>query len=529
MNKRAYIYARVSTEDQAREGASLEDQLSRCRAKAAQLDADVIAEWTDAGVSAFIGSVREQFEAALGQAAFDRPEYFICWSSSRFGRDRIRAGLAKRELERMGVQLVYCNTDINLQDHAGAMIDGIFEVIDEAQSRQNSQDTTRAMMAAAQAGFWVTGKPPYGYRVVAVPVVKRKRLEVDEAEAAVVRRAFELRLAGDGCQVIATKLALDGLHCRAGTPWTKSTIRTLLSNRTLTGTLVFGKRKRSGGARVLGREVVLDGVYPPIIERSTFDRVQQLIGRAAPEPDHSKATSTHLLTGLICCPRCGAAMHIESASGRARTYWYYNCSAWIKRKECSTERLRADQIDSAVAAAICEQVFRPEALADLLRELTANLRTWQSNRTSSLQLVRRELAEVRQRQSRLYDLLELHGRDAPNLGDLSARLRENKTRIERLERQQADIEREQPPKLVVDARGAAALAQTLADAINDPANYKRTRQWLTTFVQKVVASKREISLTYDPSRLLVSSAVHSRTNWLPSHLLLRTIVIDRAA
>ena len=88
-------------------------------------------------------------------------------------------------------------------DTTGNLIRQILGSFDEYQSRENAKHTLRAMQENARQGFWNGAQPPFGYRITAAE--KRghkikKVLAIDEPEAAVVRRIFDLALAAPACR-----------------------------------------------------------------------------------------------------------------------------------------------------------------------------------------------------------------------------------------------------------------------------------------------------------------------------------------
>jgi hypothetical protein len=95
-------------------------------------------------------------------------------------------------------------------------------------------------------GFWPGARAPYGYRSVPVevrPGLERHGLEVESREAALVREAFTLYIAGSGAKSVARMLNQRGLRTRAGDLWSKSRVTLLLSEEALTGTVHWGMRK----------------------------------------------------------------------------------------------------------------------------------------------------------------------------------------------------------------------------------------------------------------------------------------------
>jgi site-specific DNA recombinase len=158
----AIVYVRVSTVRQADDGLPVESQIEQCQAKAASLGARVLKVFRDDGISGRT-SKRAGFEAAIDFCERQRVDLFICWSTSRFARNRLDAAVYKRLLEKMGTRLVYASQEFGAGDD-GWLAEAITEVIDEQYSRQIAKDTRRSMAKNAADGFWNGGRVPYGFR-----------------------------------------------------------------------------------------------------------------------------------------------------------------------------------------------------------------------------------------------------------------------------------------------------------------------------------------------------------------------------
>jgi len=145
-------------------------------------------------------------------------------------------------------------------------------------------------------------------------------------------------------------------------------------------------------------------------------------------------------------------------------------------------------------------------------------------RKKRMQTAQRQLTRVEGRQSKIFDVLELHGRDAPDLGDLTQRLRANKREIERLEQRIAEIDSEQPPELSITEDDLDQLREFLADRMRDRADVKRTRAFFAELIDRVDVLEDEVQIHYRPDRLVGAETVRSREYWLPDRRLLRTLV-----
>lgn len=516
--KTAIIYVRVSTAGQADEELPIESQIDRCKAKADELGATVLQVFRDDGRSGRDDN-RPAFQAAFRFCEFSPPTYLITWSTSRFCRNRVDAGLYKRRLDAAGVELVYISTPIDRQSDGGWMIEGVMEIFDEWYSRQVAADTMRSMIKNARDGFWNGGSPPYGFRPVPAPESpRRRRLEAVPAEADTVRAIFAARLAGQGSLHIARALNAGG-NLNRGRPWNKTSVGAVLRSEAVIGRTVFGRRDKTGGRQRPREQWIIVDTHAPIIDLGTWDTVQDIISQDSPRPDTGSPHSTWAFTGLLRCGACGASMQIESGKGRGRRYHYYNCRQHQRAGGCASRRISADQLDRHLTQAIAAELFTPESLAVVVAELAARCSDWARDNARRRQVAVTQITGIQHKLAKIYELFELHGRDTPNLGDLTQRLRDHKATIAALEQRITALDAEQPPALSDAAQDAANLAETLREIVLTTENKKKLRGFFGSFIDAIWIDNTAARIEYKPEALLNRPdlrAVPSTTKWLPS-------------
>jgi hypothetical protein len=139
--------------------------------------------------------------------------------------------------------------------------------------------------------------PPPGYRRAA-----DGRLEVLEAEAKLVRRAFAMRL--EGCPLVEIRAML----AEGGIVRTIPSVSNLLANRSYLGEMRFG-------------DLVNEEAHKPIVTREVFDAVQALVIPRGPRPN-SEALLARLQ--IVRCSSCGGTL---APGTDARDDWrLYRCS-----------------------------------------------------------------------------------------------------------------------------------------------------------------------------------------------------------
>lgn len=523
--KTAVIYCRVSTARQADEELPIQGQRERCEDKARALGANVLRVYCDEGLSGR-SDARPAFRAAILFCEAHAPTYLITWSTSRFARNRFDAQLYKRRLSRAGTDLVYVSLDIDRNSMAGQLTEGMLELFDDFASQQVAADTLRSMLRNARAGYWCGGWVPYGYVVApAVDDPRRKRLAPNPDEIAVVRRAFEMRAAGHGARWIAADLNAAGLLHRRR-KWNITTVLSLLRNEAVIGKIVFGRIQRIDGERIaMPREdwIVVDA-HPPIVERALWDAVQAMIVRDAPPVTEYGAVaggsphSTYAFTGLLRCGRCGASLHIESAKGRSRRYSYYNCRAAQRSASCPTRRIPARYMDDWLLDIVCGDVFTRDNLRALAQDLRDVAERWHEDQAARRHAVDGQIRDVTRRNRKLYEVLEEFGRNAPNLGDLALRLRENNDRLKTLQGELARIDAEEPPRVDIADQDVDRLSYFLVEAVKSEYNIAKTRAFLAGFIERIMVESDVIRIDYSP-RNLFAGAVHTKTKWRPEQEL----------
>src|SRR5215203_919371 len=246
--KRAILYARVSTDEQARSGYSLAQQLEALRDYATREGYEILEEVTDPGQSG----------ASLERPGMDRVRDLVAASGvsvvlaqdrDRIAREPAYHYLLKRELAE------HCCSVRALNDRGddtpeGELTDGILDQLAKYERAKIAERTRRGKLRRAKEGKIIAGRmasygrAAFGFRYND----SRDSLVLDEERILVVRRMFYM--AGvEGRPVYAIKRALDA----DGVP-------------TPTG------KKSSWDAQLI-RRYLLSDLYKP----HTVEEVQQIV------------------------------------------------------------------------------------------------------------------------------------------------------------------------------------------------------------------------------------------------------------
>ncbi len=245
--------------------------------------------------------------------------------------------------------------DVNIgmaSDSAGARIQfGALALVNDTMLQIVRSETLRGLEGRALAGFWAGGRV-YGYRTVrekAPPDPEHPRAipVIDEIQAAVVCRIFQLYADSYGLRQIASLLNEDGVPApyddayrkQGGRGWGPGTIRFMLKNERYIGRYVWKKRMwvtdPATGARTYrmrGEDEWVTTEQPQlaIVSNDLWERVQARFAERKGAKGRARGTGAtgHLLTGLLRCGECGATMRVVSLKRKAgRAYANFGCSA----------------------------------------------------------------------------------------------------------------------------------------------------------------------------------------------------------
>jgi DNA invertase Pin-like site-specific DNA recombinase len=407
--KAAAIYARVSSERQDVD-LSISAQLKALRDYAGRDGYQVVREYVDEAESG--RSIdRPGFKAMIAAARQSAPPFgfILVWKLSRFARNREDSIIYKSLLRKHGVQVVSINEPLE-DTPSGRLLEGIIEVIDEFYSANLSQDVVRGMRESASRGFYPGSPIPYGYMRVKVQDgdTQRTKLDLDPVAAPIVQRVFQECISGKGLLEIARGLNRDGLTTRKGKLWSKTTLHKVLRNEACTGVLIWDRSRKRRGVSGDGLPPVrVEGAWPAVVDKETFDRAQAQLGSRAPRISHPRVVhSEYILSGMLRCRHCSTAMIGHAV--KSGKFFYYMCGNARRRgrEMCTTPLMAKDKIETFVVDKIKQHILTEKNLQELVRMANSDLAEICSAERQRLDILEGQLADVDARLAKLYDALE---------------------------------------------------------------------------------------------------------------------------
>jgi site-specific DNA recombinase len=252
----AAIYARKSTEQNGvgDEEKSVARQIEHGKAYAARKGwtVDEAHGYSDDGISGAEFKKRPGFLRLLN-ALSPRPPFQVLVMSeeSRLGREAIETGYVLKQIMDAGVRVFFYLEDRErtLDTAMDKVMLSLTNFASEVEREKARQRTYDAMVRKAKA-LHVTGGKVYGYDNVDVPSPEdngtRLRVvrHINEEQAAIIRRVFELYASGVGMVKIAHRLNQEGVKPPRGRGWAPSGIREMLHRELYRGLVVWNRSQK---------------------------------------------------------------------------------------------------------------------------------------------------------------------------------------------------------------------------------------------------------------------------------------------
>lgn len=404
------IYARVSTEEQARSGYSLMEQLRACREKATSNE---IMEYVDEGLS---GEFLDR--PALSRLRKDVKEgivkVVISLDPDRLSRKLMDQLVVSDEIEKKA-QLIFVNGEYQ-KTPEGMLFYQMRGAIAEFEKAKITERMSRGRREKARQGKVLRDFQVYGYSYDK----QDEQFEINDYEAKVVKLIFELFTKPNelvkGINGIAKYLTAQKIPTkRNASKWHRQVVRQILMNRAYIGEFyqnrwntegMLGNRYKKVEERVKMKERPKDEWIrvpcPSIIDKEQFDHAQVLLKQSRRRWSGIKKNE-YLLSGLVRCAECG-----NTFTGRKSKNWgtyvfeYTDVknTAGAKHNGCGN-RIKCEELDELVWETIRNWLNNPQEIAATLD----NDEDLYSYERTELERIDHELNRIRNGRQKLLNFL----------------------------------------------------------------------------------------------------------------------------
>lgn len=355
---RCAVYTRKSTDEGLeKEFNSLDAQRAACEAFITSQRSEgwvlVHDRYDDGGVSG--GTLeRPALRRLLADIEAGLVDVIVCYKIDRLSRSLMDFAKLVQTFDEHDVTFVSVTQSFNTTTSMGRLTLNI--LLSFAQyERELIGERVRDKVAASRArGMWMGGPVPLGYRV------ENRKLLVDEAGAATVRRVFEGFAEIGSATKLLPVLHAEGLLTKTGRPFDKGAVYKLLVNRVYLGEAVH-------------KGTSYPGEHAGIVPRELWDRAHAVLQesprvRAA----RNRANAPSLLRGLLFGPD-GRAMSPTHTRKKGRLYRYYVSQAVLQggANDAPHRRLPAGEIEGLVMAQVRALMRQPEIIVGTRRAARA--------------------------------------------------------------------------------------------------------------------------------------------------------------
>lgn len=315
MTKKAVYYGRVSTEEQALNGYSLDMQKEKCIEWAKNNDCEIVKFFEDRGISGSDYKNLKNLQALHNYIKKNRVHCLIVWKADRVSRNiadfyaYTYKNLADLEME------LYSLTDpITELINGSQTVLGCLMGIATDEVINTKKRTNATMLHRAEQGY-LMGKAPVGY--LNKQVNGHGVIIQDEAKANFILKIFTLYATGlYTMKSVGIEVAKLGFVDKNGKPYPVRKIEHILKNIVYTGKIKYGKNDD-------GTDRIIQGVHEPIVPLSLFNKVEAMRRNdGKPNTKHTDKTYVKLIKCTCGCYLTGYHSKGEHNSG---DYIYYKC------------------------------------------------------------------------------------------------------------------------------------------------------------------------------------------------------------
>jgi site-specific DNA recombinase len=459
VQKTAAIYARVSSDRQKEEGtiaSQREALLEHAKAQGLLVPPEWIFE--DEGYSGAV-LARPALERLRDLVAEGQIETVLVYAPDRLSRKYAYQVVLIEEFGRHGAQTLFVKspTAQTPEEHLLLQFQGM---IAEYERAQIAERTRRGRRHRAKEGLVnVLSAAPYGYRYIKKTEHSAAYFAVEENQAEVARKIFELYTKeGWSMAAIARYLNEQKIPTRFGkAPWQEPTLWGMLRNPAYQGKAAYGKTQncpsqkiirptrlhggfsRRGSGKAVDPSQWIEIAVPALVSAETFALAQERLAQNR-QLSLRNTKEPSLLQGLLVCQQCGYSLYRNSSQKGPKRHFYYRCVGGGHRKyrqgpACTCRMIPLNYLDDLVWRQILELLRSPELIRTEMER--RRLESLNSNPTQQRkEQLERELTRAEQQMDKMLDAYQ---EDLLSLSELRERVPALRKKIAALETEKQNL------------------------------------------------------------------------------------------
>ena len=360
---RAGLYIRVSTDEQALHGLSLDSQREALTAYAKEHNMQIVDIYADEGITARKAlNKRLQFQRLMSDVQAGKIDLILVTKLDRWFRNIKDYHNTQEILEKHNCNWRTIYESYDTSTSSGRLHINIMLSVNQDECDRTSERIKAVFEHKKDKKEATTGAMPLGYKVVDKKIVK------DEALAPLVNDVFDYFEAHNN-----KNGTVNYINEKYGTSYHYNTIARMLKKPIYKGCF-------SG----------IEDFCEPYIDKSRWDKIQGLVGRNI-KIRHNERVYTY--SGLLICAECG--LHLAGAStkyvkadGSIKYYKHYRCTNAVVRKWCSHNlSIKEEIIDKFIVANLEKELEHYKA--------TYDIKTKQVDYTTKRNKIERKIARLK--------------------------------------------------------------------------------------------------------------------------------------
>jgi site-specific DNA recombinase len=444
------IYVRVSTEEQALEGYSIDAQ-TETLSKYCKDNGKIIHKvYVDGGISGKSTDGRFALQQMLDDAKKGEFDEVIVWKISRLSRKTLDLLRIVEELNRNNITFYSYSEKFEINTAMGRFMLQMMGAVAELERNTIVDNVKLGMKQRAKTGKW-NGGIVFGYDIVTVNTGSKHRestLEINPEEAQTVRKIFDLYSQGKGLKSITNQLNHEGYKSKKGNAFSVNAIKEILNNPVYIGKIRYNVRENWSEKRRKGTNpnpIIVDGQHDKIIPLELWEKVQEMYKLKSGRPPRT-FDGCYPLTGLLRCPVCGSGMvahRIRNTlkDGTIKVLRYYTCGNFKNKGTavCKANSIRADYAEEYVFSKLSKVICNDKVLKDIVTSLNKKRKNTIKPLQEELRYVGKRIEEFSTKREKYFKLYE---DDVLDKYMLVTRLNELQSEVDRYARRKIEIELE---------------------------------------------------------------------------------------
>lgn len=458
------LYPRVSTQEQANAGYSIEEQVERLQSYAHAMGWNNTKLYVDAGFSG--GNMqRPALQELIKDINAGIIEKVVVYKLDRLSRSqKDTLNLIEDVFLKNNVDFISMSENFDTSTPFGRAMVGILAVFAQLEREQIKERMIMGREGRAKEGkFHGGGNPPVGYDYIDGELV------INPAERLQVLEIYDRYLNGASINTIETELQKKGYEHKYG-KYNRQTIKKILTNKLYAGYISFGGKW-------------YEGTHEPIIDISTHEQAVALVNTRAEQYLESKRRNggyKSLLGGLIFCGNCGARYFYSRRNRNGHITAYYNCHSrrksvkcMIKDPTCKNPNYTESELDNIIINEIKKLALEPEKITCM------NHASNNDSIEDKIAVLQNEIDKIDSQRMRLMELYSLGEYSISEIQSKSQPLKERKNKIA------VEIESLRTSKTELCEQDAVKLVKSFSDAL-EQGNAEEIKMIVDSLIKKIV-------------------------------------------